>query len=94
MRRKPYVYEAEEFFDLGDAGEHPITFTSLVSIEYEVGANRGSVSILKAEVSIDLGGQTQKLDVTSKIKESPYMRKNGRARFLRTILAGWRRCRE
>lgn len=75
-----HIYIPEDYFDFGVADEHPVTFTYSVSVEYEGGSKRKSITIWSVIGQIkdkDENGVTisiQPLDITNRINSSPAKR--------------------
>jgi hypothetical protein len=72
MSQTPYTHNPDELFDLGEAGEHPITFSCWIYCEPD---RKPQVRFMKAIVDVTYSGQrTQRLDVTPHILASPWTR--------------------
>lgn len=90
MDRKPYVYEPDECFDLGEGGEHPIQITALIDEDSRCGRTFRSVNIVCAIVTTDIpdaDGKLATLNVTQKILSSP----NSRERWEEEIYAAYKK---
>lgn len=74
MAMKPYSYLPDELYDLGGAGEHPITLTAWIDTDTEFGRERKSVNIVSAVVKVTYGDLVQELDITRAVLGSPYSR--------------------
>lgn len=90
MDRKPFIYNPDECFDLGGAGEYPIQITALIDEDSIHGKTFRSVNIVRAIVTTDVPdehGNPVSLDVTKKIIASPYSRE----RWEQDIYSAYRR---
>lgn len=83
-----YSYTPDDYMDLGDLGEHPVTYTALIIFNGPDTAP--SVSIMKAIVSVTIGSATHYIDVTKLAHK--YLGK--RERIEKEILGDYRKAQE
>jgi len=68
-----YTYTPEDFFDLGDAGEHQVTYTAKIERDpYSVWGKESYTCELKtALVTVNYAGMKQSLNVMPRLKTYP-----------------------
>jgi hypothetical protein len=83
QRRRPFPHEAEEYYECGQLGEHPLFFRAWIELEDW----RFSVWIVEAILHVTIKGcPVQLLDVTQRINNSMSQREKYEAEILNAYM--------